>query len=861
MKIKDYKDAQLHYTKDDRGDATGAFEMFVAEVPRSEMDNFNTPDLEQSPDSFLKPGETLEDFDVEFRRPNAEGGIQQLVQPNDDGSRPGYRGSGDREYLLQLVEEANKGFKLVKRKDLQVKAGYSKSTNITAKDIGLDTLEIKLQKAFDYVMGNPNRLVVDMFDPMSQVKELVGTTDAPGRYLKGYAPYEEARNLIKVLAIPKSKTKLRKAEGLTLGRLEFRIDNNIKGDVLFAPPKQVSAETKIMDIVDRHIKQGGTKIEWTIKPEITPGGSTSYSEARFKYNGKEYGIGKLINNAKNDPNFKEFFKAQREYKTINDKIVEHPKTGKKIRFGTLMKEVYGDSVVPYNVDHYKSILDEPFTSLRVLPRRINTAAGNILSFNEADITNPNLIGKYSEAGKEMQLKKIGYDYNQPIEDLIKAELKLAKDVLVDGRILRKPNEIIESIRSGENYKPDFYSKEAKPGKGFEKVIPDLTPKKANLLSQFCNRKKLQLAGSVQGLTCSMEEIQTNMKKQINEAAKVSKDGKIPKKFGKLRGFAKMFFGDIAIPLEYMFMAPDLAAGDVEGALRSSTAGLFGAGKVDLEKLPPGEGKKYIKHVNALTNFLNNYQSKLMAENRLEKLEIGDEGQTESTDKLAQAEKNMADIIKNYQGFGYTYAPGEKGLLEGKVEAQKLIRDKVTSDFDKKIDKGASTEFFKDSNKELLKENLRSLGGDPYKVTPINNLEDYIKNKGEATAGNTNILFNRLPYTLEQAEAYGVPQIFDTYAGGYAGVETPGSMEDGQVDMGTKDVRDAYSSLPINMASQLAALEKKEFEEGMLKRRLEQELFAGGGIAGLSGGDKSGPPPKSGPASQGLRSLYKNGNKL
>ena len=35
MKIKDYKDAQLHYTKDDRGDATGAFEMFVAEVPRS----------------------------------------------------------------------------------------------------------------------------------------------------------------------------------------------------------------------------------------------------------------------------------------------------------------------------------------------------------------------------------------------------------------------------------------------------------------------------------------------------------------------------------------------------------------------------------------------------------------------------------------------------------------------------------------------------------------------------------------------------------------------------------------------------------------------------------------------------------
>ncbi len=64
----------------------------LAEIPRSEMDNFNTPDLEQSPDSFLKPGETLEDFDVTFRRPNAQGGMQQLVQPNADGSRPGYGG-------------------------------------------------------------------------------------------------------------------------------------------------------------------------------------------------------------------------------------------------------------------------------------------------------------------------------------------------------------------------------------------------------------------------------------------------------------------------------------------------------------------------------------------------------------------------------------------------------------------------------------------------------------------------------------------------------------------------------------------------------------------------------------------------
>ena len=52
----------------------GPRNMKLAQVPRSEMDNFNTPDLDQGADSILRPGETLEDFDVEFRRPNAQGG-------------------------------------------------------------------------------------------------------------------------------------------------------------------------------------------------------------------------------------------------------------------------------------------------------------------------------------------------------------------------------------------------------------------------------------------------------------------------------------------------------------------------------------------------------------------------------------------------------------------------------------------------------------------------------------------------------------------------------------------------------------------------------------------------------------------
>ena len=64
-----------------------------------------------------------------------------------------------------------------------------------------------------------------------------------------------------------------------------------------------------------------------------------------------------------------------------------------------------------------------------------------------------------------------------------------------------------------------------------------------------------------------------------------------------------------------------------------------------------------------------------------------------------------------------------------------------------------------------------------------------------------------------------------------------------------------------------AIEDKGYGQAILGKGLFQDYsglttnrYAGGGIAGLSGGDKSGPPPESGPASQGLRSLFNNGKK-
>ena len=107
-KVLKHKRAEGYYRRNAAlGNVDGAWKNFVESnkvpdpssmklaeyIPMHERDNFNTPDLEQTPDSVLKPGETLEDFDVTFRRPNAEGGVQQLVRNTVDGSRPGYNGN------------------------------------------------------------------------------------------------------------------------------------------------------------------------------------------------------------------------------------------------------------------------------------------------------------------------------------------------------------------------------------------------------------------------------------------------------------------------------------------------------------------------------------------------------------------------------------------------------------------------------------------------------------------------------------------------------------------------------------------------------------------------------------------------
>ncbi len=352
--------------------------------------------------------------------------------------------------LDTLIDEANQGLKYQSLTDLQQQAGYSKKTagmQGKAKYGKLDTAGDKLRKGFDYLYGNPNKPVSELFDSFKQLKEITGLNVGPSKYLKGYAPYEENKRVIKNLSTTLSKQRLARNPDLTLGELQFRIANNVKDTNLFVPPRRMNMETKIMDIANRHVKQGGKKIKWLTKPGKTELGYPDYSKAKFKYNGQTYDLAKLTRSADVDPNFKELFQIEDQIKSLNAKEVIHPKTKKLVRFDDLMRETYGykNRMAPYAVDHFKQIAEEPFTNLRILPARVNSSAGTTTQFGEEFITDPRKKQKYSKIGKEKILKKIGYNYNKPFNQLVKDELNLAEDVLVRGRKLRSPSEIVNEL--------------------------------------------------------------------------------------------------------------------------------------------------------------------------------------------------------------------------------------------------------------------------------------------------------------------------------------------------------------------------------------------------------------------------------
>jgi hypothetical protein len=398
---------------------------------------------------------------------------------------------------------------------------------------------------------------------------------------------------------------------------------------------------------------------------------------------------------------------------------------------------------------------------------------------------------------------------------------------------------------------------------------------AQRMMAFCpagSKRVKKAGGGGAGPTCSMEQAQAGLKKQADAATKASKNGKIPKKFGKLRSFLTFAFG-VADPLiETLLVLPELFAGNPDAAIQSSSLGWFtDKGKFDLEKLKDTNPKayQYLKDIRATKEYneavntldeLEPFLAKAEAEGTL------DQVNPEFLEQYRNAKKRYVSIPEEYEEYGYVEG-GSDTPLTARVEFQQYLRDKVKSDYEKgrrRVDiNNMTTQELKDlTNFKYLKKDPNTKYEDIY--TAPTDLKSFIDQKGEL--GKDTMLQYGVRNEAERIGDEGVYDIFDTYAGGYAGVETPGELniykdlktvppsmgfkEDGfsVKKPGIKDVRDAYAELPKDYAGQLAALEKEELIQGLKRKGMfntrrfkdllesqqmdTDELYAQGGLANL-----------------------------
>jgi hypothetical protein len=352
--------------------------------------------------------------------------------------------------LKTLIENSNDNLVYTMMKDLRLEAGLPQ--NVAISDLKnyekfnipkLDTAPDKIKKAFDRIINNPNIPVEEVFDFSSTIAKQTGTTvQTVGKVLNTLPEYEDFKSTALKLQNPAFKARVAGKEKTLADVMEM--SGNVGSSSGYVSMGN-TPERFILNSITRHINQGGDKVEWVKAPSET----VTETEAVFRYKGKDYDYYDLLQNGRKIDDFKEVYKSFDDLNDLLSREVINPITKQKTSFKELMTQAYkkgagyGDNINPYEIDHFGSVKDSPFSNLRILPRRINAAAGSITSAAQRATT-----GVFTKKGKDwtptkskMYLQKSGYNFTKDIDKLFNDEVKLANDILVKNRKLRSVVEI------------------------------------------------------------------------------------------------------------------------------------------------------------------------------------------------------------------------------------------------------------------------------------------------------------------------------------------------------------------------------------------------------------------------------------
>ena len=438
----------------------------------------------------------------------------------------------------------------------------------------------------------------------------------------------------------------------------------------------------------------------------------------------------------------------------------------------------------------------------ISPSHLKTLSQQTNRIPKIDIKVPKIGEKFLSKNIYADMSKVDPQYIMGYVNKINPTAKKFKDLSLSEQKLYQENLLDQSgMIVG-----DYYKKVGYPKGQLDELQEAVT------YDNYASGGEVKRTGFAKG---------TNFEQATKRALQIAK---LPVK-------AAQFVGGTLEPfLEYALARPYMQTGDIEGAKGATTAGLFGAGDFDVESIKESypDAYQYLKDGQAREQ----YGAAANTIDELAKgLKLGSQGDT--ADKLLrietfidEAKKNgtfdklnpniikqfesakskMNFIVQDYQNYGYTEEDSTKNPSTGKVAFQKFMREKQIADYENKINKAASVSAFENADQDVVKENIKSYDteNDPRNFNKITDLKSFIEAKGEPMLGNEN--FN--PFTLkpglaDKASRYGVDGIFDNFV---LGMDTEYA--------GGKEIEDLYSELPIEYASQLASLEKEDYEKGL-----------------------------------------------
>ena len=421
----------------------------------------------------------FKDFTKNYTRPDGKPIKYNIISSwlTDNNQWPLQAQEIKRTIYNNAVNEANKGDKWIHKKTLANNMGMKNERelfNFTKyyKNIGgklkeLDSVETKMTRNANKFFSNLDQPVENFFSPIDKISKMTGVSQGAGsKALKNYN-FPIDREIINSLG---SATVQGKVAGM-----DWKLDNFIDyyNNKSFMEPstlKQLAnvdrTAANIVQDAWRHTLQGGKDIEWIELPKINKEGKvTSWLDAKFKYVGKDintplnqrkiWTVGNQNPNknifnidfvGRDAPEFKNQFKITEDLFNFNNELVKHPVKNTMVKRGQLMKEVYhygtgvGFDRSAYQRDHF-DIKKDPLglkkhkvngnivDGLRILPSRINQAAGNIKlwkGYTEKGLGTPVTKLKYAETAGAEKYKKIGYNFNKSPAELAASEYEFSK---------------------------------------------------------------------------------------------------------------------------------------------------------------------------------------------------------------------------------------------------------------------------------------------------------------------------------------------------------------------------------------------------------------------------------------------------